>query len=149
MDQRPTICMLGLAVGMALSLYTAPGDAERGIAGKAFVARNEADEEPWDEAKWTEKLAQEYDAEVGMKTQLWDGSYPDLLTKEYAFEIDWAHKWKEAPTQAGYYAIVTHRKPAVILLKGKDPKDQIYCLKCQAFCAKYGIELYVRETWKK
>lgn len=40
----------------------------------------------------------------------------DLLTDEFAFEIEWARKWKEAIGQTIWYALQTNRKPAIILI---------------------------------
>jgi hypothetical protein len=40
----------------------------------------------------------------------------DLLTDEYAFEIEWANKWKDAIGQAIWYGLQTNKKPGIILL---------------------------------
>ena len=41
----------------------------------------------------------------------------DLLTEEYAFEIEWAGKWKESIGQSLWYALQTNRKPGIILIR--------------------------------
>jgi hypothetical protein len=78
---------------------------------------------------------------------LWDGSKPDLVGPEYAYEVDWAQKWKEAVGQARLYGIMTGRKSAIILLM-KSPKDKIYGLRCQVVCAADDIALFVIKTYK-
>lgn len=40
----------------------------------------------------------------------------DLLTDKYAFEIEWANKWKESIGQSLWYAVQTNKKPGIILL---------------------------------
>lgn len=49
------------------------------------------------------------------EVQLQDGR-ADLVTDEYAIEIEWAPKWKEAIGQALWYALNTTKKPAIILI---------------------------------
>lgn len=40
----------------------------------------------------------------------------DLLTDEYAFEIEWANKWKDAVGQSIWYGLQTNKKPGIILI---------------------------------
>lgn len=44
------------------------------------------------------------------------GGRADLVTDEYAIEIEWAPKWKEAIGQALWYALNTNKKPGIILI---------------------------------
>ncbi len=45
----------------------------------------------------------------------------DLLTEEYAFEVEWANKWKDAIGQAIWYGLQTNKKSGIILiLKSKE-----------------------------
>ena len=48
--------------------------------------------------------------------RLWDTTRVDCLTKEYAVEFDFAKKWAESVGQALYYAKMTGKKPAVVLI---------------------------------
>ncbi len=48
--------------------------------------------------------------------RLWDATRVDCLTKEYAVEFDFAKKWAESIGQALYYAKMTGKKPAVVLI---------------------------------
>lgn len=54
-----------------------------------------------------------------------DKTRVDCLTKNYAIEFDFAQKWAEAVGQAYYYAIKTHKKPAVVIIIEK-PSDWKY-----------------------
>jgi len=45
-----------------------------------------------------------------------DRTRVDCLTKEFAVEVDFAGKWAEAIGQALYYASVTGKRPAVLLI---------------------------------
>ncbi len=47
---------------------------------------------------------------------LWDMTRVDCLTKDYAIEFDFAKKWAESVGQSLYYAELTHKKPAVVLI---------------------------------
>jgi len=40
----------------------------------------------------------------------------DLMTKDYAFEIERAAKWKDSIGQSLWYALNANRKPGIILL---------------------------------
>jgi len=48
--------------------------------------------------------------------RLWDSTRVDCLTKEYAIEFDFAKKWAESIGQSLYYAKMTGKKPAVVLI---------------------------------
>lgn len=47
------------------------------------------------------------------------GGRIDLLTNEFAFEIEWANNWKESIGQSMWYALNSNKKPAIILLLKK------------------------------
>lgn len=47
---------------------------------------------------------------------LWDNTRVDCLTKDYAIEFDFAKKWAESIGQSLYYAKMTGKKPAVVLI---------------------------------
>ena len=47
---------------------------------------------------------------------LWDKTRVDCLTKDYAIEFDFAKKWAESIGQALYYAKMTEKMPAVVLI---------------------------------
>ena len=70
-----------------------------------------------------------------------DRSRVDVLTDEYAYEVEWVNKWKEAPGQAVLYGLLTNKKPAIVLLMKGNTSDKIYYLRCLAVCGKLGIRL--------
>ena len=47
---------------------------------------------------------------------LWDLTRVDCLAKDYAIEFDFAKKWAESIGQALYYAKMTGKSPAVVLI---------------------------------
>lgn len=56
---------------------------------------------------------------------LLDKTRVDCLTKDYAIEFDFAHKWAESIGQALYYSKMTNKNPAVVLILTK-PEDIKY-----------------------
>ncbi len=40
----------------------------------------------------------------------------DILTRDEAIEVDFAQKWAESIGQALYYAVLTKRRPAVMII---------------------------------
>jgi hypothetical protein len=80
-----------------------------------------------------------------------DGSRADLVTETHAIEVEWASKWKESISQATLYSIWTSKKPAVILLIGKDSAEaeKVAVLRCGLVCERLGIKLSVVKAEKK
>ncbi len=98
-----------------------------------------------DELSECRRLAPKY----GAKTEvlLPDNSRCDLVTEEYAIEVDWASvKWKEAPAQAVLYSIWTGKKPAVLLLVKDYEKEKVDLLRCRLVCERLGIKMYVEKA---
>jgi hypothetical protein len=52
----------------------------------------------------------------------------DLLTDEYAIEVEFANKWKEAIGQALWYGLQTNRRPGIVLIKREGQADNRYVL---------------------
>jgi len=91
------------------------------------------------ELEWTKYIAE---SKNGIHQYVCpDQSRVDVLTDEYAYEVEWANKWKEAPAQAVLYGMLTNKKPAIILLMKGKSSDKIYYLRCLAVCGKIGIRL--------
>ncbi|PHN02993.1 hypothetical protein CRP01_29765 [Flavilitoribacter nigricans DSM 23189 = NBRC 102662] len=55
--------------------------------------------------------------------------FVDLLTDEYAYEVEFSNKWKQAIGQALWYGLQTNKKPGIILIKKTINEN------------KYGIQL--------
>lgn len=73
--------------------------------------------------------------------RLKDKTRIDCLTKNYAVEFDFAPKWAESMGQAQYYAEMTGKKPAVILILEK-PSDWKYYNRLNAIARKNGVTLW-------
>ena len=75
----------------------------------------------------------------------------DILTWNYAYETDWSHKaWSEGVGQALAYAMLTGKKPGIIVLVDKAKgynRDHKAILKKLA--KKYGIAVIVYECNKR
>ena len=81
--------------------------------------------------------------------RLWDGTRVDLLTAQWAFEIDWAPKFAEAVGQCQWYRLNTARKPGIILLVEDPAKDAKYIYRCRAICVALNIELWLLHTTRE
>ena len=99
-----------------------------------------------DQIKW---LAEEYGCEC--EVVLEDGSRADLVSRDYAVEVEWCEKWKEAPAQAVLYSVWTGKKPAVILLAGKGDAaaEKVSILRCKLVCERLGVKLAVVKAREK
>ncbi|MBC2594927.1 hypothetical protein H5P28_11730 [Ruficoccus amylovorans] len=64
----------------------------------------------------------------------------DLLTEDYAIEIDFAPKWAEAVGQSLHYASMTGRRAAVILILTR-PGDTRYVQRVRRMVAHYNLPL--------
>lgn len=126
---------LAIAPAILLLIAIAPANVARPPAKIVYPTENE----------WTEANAKRYNGKTGVV--LWDLTRPDIVTETHAIEVDWAKKWKEAPTQAAYYGIQTGLKPGIILLVKNRETDMKYVYRCQLVASKYGIRVWV-ETVK-
>ena len=70
----------------------------------------------------------------------------DCLTKDYALEFDFAHKWAESVGQSLYYSIMTKRQPGVVLILTKFT-DIIYLKRLEAIANKEGIKIFVVKAY--
>jgi hypothetical protein len=67
----------------------------------------------------------------------------DILTKEYAIEVDFAKKQYEAIGQALLYSIYTKKKAGIVLIS-EDPRlDLKHILRCKTVCRKHNITLWI------
>lgn len=71
-----------------------------------------------------------------------DETRVDILTKEYAVEVDFANKWAESIGQALYYGIRTNKKPAVLLIMENPVRDKKYLDRLKAVAVKHGITIF-------
>lgn len=97
-----------------------------------------------DELTECRRLAPKYRAIT--EAMMPDGSRCDLLSDEYATEVDWVGKWRESIGQATLYSIWTGKKPAVLLLVKDAEKDKIDLLRCRLVCERLQIEMFVEKV---
>lgn len=109
------------------------------VVSLAFVAAVNGDE-----LSECRRLAPKYEAEL--EVRLWDGTRVDMLSDEWAIEVDWSGKWAESIGQSLYYAELTGRKPGIILLVKDVQREMRYVHRCQVVCARVGIRLWVEEA---
>ena len=83
--------------------------------------------------------------------RLWDGARVDILTDEYAIEVDWSKKWAEGVGQAAYYGAMTGRRPVVLLLVRDWKKEQTYAHRAATAAARCDAVLWLwdetRRVW--
>lgn len=75
---------------------------------------------------------------------LWDNTRVDCLTKDYAIEFDFAKKWAESIGQSLYYAKMTGKKPAVVLIL-TDITDYKYVKRVERL--DNGIKIFLIKTF--
>lgn len=67
----------------------------------------------------------------------------DCLLDRYAVEVDFQYKWAEAIGQSLYYATMTHREPAVLLIVDKNAAR--YLARFHNAADGLGIRLFIIE----
>lgn len=75
---------------------------------------------------------------------LWDMTRIDCLTKDYAIEFDFAKKWAESIGQSLYYAKLTKKEPAVVLILDA-PTDYKYVKRIERLDS--GIKIFLIKTF--
>lgn len=96
------------------------------------------------EVEEVQRLAPKYGGEVEVRMP--DGTRCDLLTDEIAFEADWSHKWAEGVGQSLHYALMTGRRPGLILL-AKDPAAEWrHLVRAARVCGAHGITLRIEKV---
>ena len=97
-----------------------------------------------DELENCRRLAPKYGAET--EAVQWDGTRVDLLSDEYAIEVDWCNKWPEAVGQCQWYSIVTGRHPGVVLLIKDKKAEAQHIYRATAVCDRLGIRLWLEDA---
>lgn len=75
---------------------------------------------------------------------LWDMTRVDCLTKDYAIEFDFAKKWAESIGQSLYYAKMTGKSPAVVLIL-TSPNDYHYVKRVERL--DNGIKIFLVKAY--
>lgn len=110
------------------------------LIGAGRSARGDEDDE-------TERLAAKYYARD--QVVLSDQTRVDLLSEDWAIEVEYARVWKSSIGQAVHYSIVANRDypegkraPAVLLLIQDPVRDRKYVIQCGRVCRRLGINLF-------
>lgn len=72
-----------------------------------------------------------------------DGTRCDILTDEYAIEVDFAKKWAEAIGQSLNYALQFNKKAGILLIVGE--KDYKYYVRLNSIIQNFKLPITV---WK-
>lgn len=139
--------LFGLVAAIAfvgwLALYPAP----RAKADQVPIST------PLSEGAWSDRIAATKTSEgdeAETEFRLPDGSRVDITTKTHAIEVEWCgpkhpRKYREAVGQALEYALLTGKKPGILLLLEDDSEQmKIDYVRCLMICRTHGIQL---ETW--
>jgi len=74
-----------------------------------------------------------------------DKTRVDCLTKQYAVEFDFASKWAESVGQSLYYAKITNKKPAIVLII-ESSNDEKYLKRADILAQSYNIDLFTMKS---
>jgi hypothetical protein len=80
-----------------------------------------------------------------MEYRLRDGTRVDCQTATYSFEVDFGRHAFESVGQALYYALMTGKRPGIVLIR-ETRKDDRYIGRVKRLAARYGIYLFVIDT---
>jgi len=76
-----------------------------------------------------------------MEYRLNDSTRVDCLTREFAVEVEYAHKWAEAIGQSLYYAKETGRKPGVLVII-RNHSDERFLKRLRSVAKEQGIKIW-------
>ena len=74
-----------------------------------------------------------------------DKARVDCLTRMYAVEFDFASKWAESVGQSLYYAHMTKKKPAIVLIMESN-SDEKYYSRANTLAKIYNIKLFTMKS---
>ena len=75
---------------------------------------------------------------------LWDMSRVDCLAKDYAIEFDFANKWAESIGKSLYYAKLTNKEAAIVLILNS-PADYSYVKRAERL--DNGIKIFLIKAY--
>lgn len=105
------------------------------------------------ELDWSKKLwhfleANQISLAIGRERQLWDKTRVDVLTDNFAIEVDWAKKWTEAIGQAAWYSVNTNRQAGICLLVEDFEVDKKYIYRAMTVAERYKMVVWLIDTKK-
>ena len=96
-----------------------------------------------DEQEEVKRIAQKY--QLQQEVVLEGGTRADLVSKDFAIEVDWSDKWAESIGQSLYYALVLGKRPGIVLIRREEcsrVRHSIYLDRCKRVCIRYEIGLW-------
>lgn len=97
----------------------------------------------WHERQYQESWCGARSDLIAIEYRLPDKTRVDCLLNDYALEVDWDYKWAESIGQSLYYAKMTGKQPAVLLILG--PKGERYLKRLQLIADHYCITVFTVE----
>jgi len=94
----------------------------------------------WHERQYQESWCGARSDLIAIEYRLPDKTRVDCLFEDYALEVDWDYKWAESIGQSLYYAQMTNKKPAVLLILG--PKSDRYLKRLKFIADQYDITVF-------
>lgn len=77
-----------------------------------------------------------------------DGTRCDILTEDYAMEVDFAHKWAEAIGQSLNYARLTGKRAGIVLIMKKN-KDEHHLDRVLKIIESYSLPIDIFSMYTK
>ncbi len=93
--------------------FSSESDAEEALCNKVAYVKNAKIPHVFPESAYQQQWCLSHNGTLEVST---NRGRVDCLTKEYAIEFDWGHKWGEAIQQSTGYAEATGKKAAIILI---------------------------------
>lgn len=103
-------------------------------------------EDPSLEKHWVEGFRQRLNGQSEVPI---DNGRVDIVTDNYAIEVDYFHKWQECLGQALHYGDVLHKIPTLALIDDESKSDHLNQLKyIDGLCTKQGVKLLLLRKQK-
>ncbi len=93
--------------------------------------------------KFVTYLEKNYYGKIETNKRLEGRTEADILTKEYAIEVDWGEKWYQAIGLSLHYGLVSRRKPGILLILKKGGKNNIYLKRLINVIVKYDLNFHL------
>lgn len=76
-----------------------------------------------------------------LEYRLEDGTRVDCLTRDFAVEVEFAHKWAEAIGQSLFYGRMTDRRPGIVLIM-REKGDERFLKRLRKVAGDDGIKVW-------
>jgi len=74
-----------------------------------------------------------------------DKSRIDIVTDEYAIEVDFCYHWQESIGQSLFYSLAISKKPGIVIIF-KGYNDYVFLKRLSTVCNAYHIKLWSMDT---